>query len=64
MTLNLLIDPDGNVAKAVITGGPAEFAESTLDAVRQWEYAPGSHFEFAPAEVTFSRSGIGNIALI
>jgi len=59
VTLNLLISPDGKVAKAVITGGPAGFAESTLDAVKQWEYKPSSHFNFAPAEVTFSLSGVG-----
>jgi TonB family protein len=58
VTLNLLIGPDGKVAKAVITGGPAELVESTLDAVKQWEYKSSSSFSWAPAEVTFSLSGI------
>jgi TonB family protein len=58
VTLNLLTGPDGKVVKAVITGGPAEFAESTLDAVKQWEYKPSSCFNWASAEVTFSVSGV------
>ena len=58
ITLNLLTGPDGKVAKAVITGGPAELVESTLDAVKQWEYKPTSSFSWAPAEVTYSLSGI------
>ena len=58
VTLDLLIGPDGKVAKAVITGGPAELAESTLDAVKQWEYKSNPSFSWVPAEVTFSLSGI------
>jgi TonB family protein len=58
VTLNLLIGPDGKVAKAVITGGPAELAEGTLEAVKQWEYKPSSCFNWASAEVTFSLSGV------
>jgi TonB family protein len=58
VTLNLLIGPDGKVAKAVITGGPAELAEGTLEAVKQWEYKPSTCFNWASAEVTFSVSGV------
>jgi len=58
VTLNLLIGPDGKVVKALMTGGPQVFADSVLDAVKQWEYKPESSFTFAPAEVTFSREGV------
>lgn len=58
VTLNLLVGPDGRVVKAVITDGLAEFRESVLDAVKQWEYKPNSRFECAPAEIAFSLSGV------
>jgi TonB family protein len=58
VTLNVLVGPDGKIAKVVITAGPVELVESTLDAVKQWEYKPYSQFIFAPAEVTFSVSGV------
>jgi TonB family protein len=59
VTLNLLISPEGKVTKAVITGGPIEFAKGTMDAVSQWQFKPTGYFVFAPAEVTFTPSGIG-----
>jgi len=38
--LDVLIGLDGKVLKAVVLSGPPELAQSSLNAVSQWEYAP------------------------
>jgi len=38
--LNVVIGLDGRILKAVVVSGPPELAQSALDAISQWEYAP------------------------
>jgi TonB family protein len=38
--LNVVIGLDGKILKAVVVSGPPELAQSALDAISQWEYAP------------------------
>lgn len=58
VALNLLVGPDGKVVKALVTRGPGIFADSVLEAVRQWEYRPGPSYTYAPVEIVFSRAGV------
>jgi TonB family protein len=38
--IHVIIDRDGLIAKSEPASGPAELANSALDAVRQWRYKP------------------------
>jgi TonB family protein len=51
--LEVLVAPDGAVKSAKVLGGSPVLAQSSLNAIQQWKYAPGHADEMLLVKIDF-----------